>query len=246
VRNNLLLRLKSVHTYYGNVHALKGISLHVRPGELVALIGANGAGKTTTLKTVSGLLKPAKGSIEFLKEDIARLAPNKVVRKGISHVPEGRQVFGKMNVSTNLELGGFLVKNRDVVAQRKAEVEALFPVLGQRKNQLAGTLSGGEQQMLAIGRALMGHPKVLLLDEPSLGLAPIVAHTVFESIAKLRNDGMTIFLVEQNARAALNISDRAYVIETGRIIMEGPSAELLNHNQIRRAYLGKGYKEVWE
>jgi branched-chain amino acid transport system ATP-binding protein len=213
---------------------------------LVALIGANGAGKTTTLKTISGLLKPAKGTIRFQDEDISKLAPNKIVRRGISHVPEGRQVFGKMNVSANLELGGFLVKNREVVSQRMAEVETLFPVLGQRKDQLAGTLSGGEQQMLAIGRALMGHPKVLLLDEPSLGLAPIVAHTVFKSIARLRDEGMTIFLVEQNARAALNISDRAYVIETGRIIMEGPSAELLNHNQIRRAYLGKGYKEVWE
>ena len=241
-----MLRLKSVHTYYGNVHALKGISLHVRPGELVALIGANGAGKTTTLKTISGLLKPAKGTVEFLQEDIAKLAPNKVVRKGISHVPEGRQVFGKMNVSANLELGGYLVKDRETIRQRMAEVENLFPVLGQRREQLAGTLSGGEQQMLAIGRALMGHPKVLLLDEPSLGLAPIVAHTVFTSIAKLRDEGMTIFLVEQNARAALNISDRAYVIETGRIIMEGASKELLNHNQIRRAYLGKAYKEVWE
>lgn len=240
------MRLKSVHTYYGNVHALKGISLHVRPGELVALIGANGAGKTTTLKTISGLLKPAKGTVEFLQEDIAKLAPNKVVRKGISHVPEGRQVFGKMNVSANLELGGYLVKDRETIRQRMAEVENLFPVLGQRREQLAGTLSGGEQQMLAIGRALMGHPKVLLLDEPSLGLAPIVAHTVFTSIAKLRDEGMTIFLVEQNARAALNISDRAYVIETGRIIMEGASKELLNHNQIRRAYLGKAYKEVWE
>lgn len=241
-----MLRLTSVHTYYGNVHALKGISLHVGPGELVALIGANGAGKTTTLKTISGLLKPGKGTIRFQDEDISKLAPNKIVRKGISHVPEGRQVFGKMNVSSNLELGGFLVKNREVVSQRMTEVETLFPVLGQRKDQLAGTLSGGEQQMLAIGRALMAHPKVLLLDEPSLGLAPIVAHTVFKSIARLREGGMTIFLVEQNARAALNISDRAYVIETGRIIMEGPSAELLNHNQIRRAYLGKGYKEVWE
>lgn len=240
------MRLKSVHTYYGNVHALKGISLHVRPGELVALIGANGAGKTTTLKTISGLLKPAKGTVEFLQEDIAKLAPNKVVRKGVYHVPEGRQVFGKMNVSANLELGGYLVKDRETIRQRMAEVENLFPVLGQRREQLAGTLSGGEQQMLAIGRALMGHPKVLLLDEPSLGLAPIVAHTVFTSIAKLRDEGMTIFLVEQNARAALNISDRAYVIETGRIIMEGASKELLNHNQIRRAYLGKAYKEVWE
>jgi len=241
-----LLRLKSVHTYYGNVHALKGVSLHIRQGELVALIGANGAGKTTTLKTISGLLRPTRGTIDFLEEDISRLTPNKVVRKGISHVPEGRQVFGKMDVSANLELGGYLVKNRELVSQRMAEVESLFPVLGQRSDQLAGTLSGGEQQMLAMGRALMGHPKLLLLDEPSLGLAPIVAHTVFKSIAKLRDEGMTIFLVEQNARAALNISDRAYVIETGKIIMEGASRELLNHNQIRRAYLGKAYKEVWE
>jgi branched-chain amino acid transport system ATP-binding protein len=241
-----LLRLKSVHTYYGNVHALKGISLHIREGELVALIGANGAGKTTTLKTISGLLRPTRGTIEFLKENIGRLTPNRVVRKGISHVPEGRQVFAKMNVSANLELGGYLVKNRELVSRRMAEVESLFPVLGQRSDQLAGTLSGGEQQMLAMGRALMGHPKLLLLDEPSLGLAPIVAHTVFKSIAKLRDEGMTIFLVEQNARAALNISDRAYVIETGKIIMEGASRELLNHNQIRRAYLGKAYKEVWE
>lgn len=241
-----MLRLKSVHTYYGNVHALKGISLHIRQGELVALIGANGAGKTTTLKTISGLLRPTRGTIDFLEEDISRLTPNKVVRKGISHVPEGRQVFGKMDVSANLELGGYLVKNRELVSRRMAEVESLFPVLGQRSDQLAGTLSGGEQQMLAMGRALMGHPKLLLLDEPSLGLAPIVAHTVFKSIAKLRDEGMTIFLVEQNARAALNISDRAYVIETGKIIMEGASRELLNHNQIRRAYLGKAYKEVWE
>lgn len=241
-----MLRLKSVHTYYGNVHALKGISLHIRQGELVALIGANGAGKTTTLKTISGLLRPTRGTIDFLEEDISRLTPNKVVRKGISHVPEGRQVFGKMDVAANLELGGYLVKNRELVSRRMAEVESLFPVLGQRSDQLAGTLSGGEQQMLAMGRALMGHPKLLLLDEPSLGLAPIVAHTVFKSIAKLRDEGMTIFLVEQNARAALNISDRAYVIETGKIIMEGASRELLNHNQIRRAYLGKAYKEVWE
>lgn len=241
-----MLRLKSVHTYYGNVHALKGISLHIQQGELVALIGANGAGKTTTLKTISGLLRPTRGTIDFLEKDISRLTPNKVVRKGISHVPEGRQVFGKMDVSANLELGGYLVKNRELVSRRMAEVESLFPVLGQRSDQLAGTLSGGEQQMLAMGRALMGHPKLLLLDEPSLGLAPIVAHTVFKSIAKLRDEGMTIFLVEQNARAALNISDRAYVIETGKIIMEGASRELLNHNQIRRAYLGKAYKEVWE
>lgn len=242
----LLLRLKSVQTYYGNIRVLKGISLHVRPGELVALIGANGAGKTTTLKTISGLVKPGKGTVGFLGADIAGLAPNKIVRKGLSHVPEGRQVFAKMTVWANLELGGYLLKDRDALKTRIRSFEALFPILRERKDQLAGTLSGGEQQMLAIGRALMGQPKLLLLDEPSLGLAPIMAHTVFKFIARLRDEGTTILLVEQNARAALNISDRAYVMETGRIIMEGPSEELLNHNQIKRAYLGKGYQEVWE
>lgn len=241
-----MLRLKSIHSYYGNIHVLKGISLHVGPGELVALIGANGAGKTTTLKTISGLVKPAKGKIEFFGTDIARMAANRIVRKGLSQVPEGRQVFAKMTVGANLELGGYLEKKGDILAERMRQVEGLFPVLSKRRDQLAGTLSGGEQQMLAIGRALMGRPKLLLLDEPSLGLAPIVAHTVFKSIARLRDDGMTILLVEQNARAALNISDRAYVMETGRIIMQGPSEELLNHNQIKRAYLGKGYREVWE
>jgi branched-chain amino acid transport system ATP-binding protein len=241
-----MLRLRSVHTYYGNIHVLKGISLHVGPGELVALIGANGAGKTTTLKTVSGLVKPGKGNVEFLGIDVAGTAPNKIVRKGLSHVPEGRQVFAKMTVWANLELGGYLEKNSDILHERIRRVESLFPILGNRRHQLAGTLSGGEQQMLAIGRALMGQPKMLLLDEPSLGLAPIVAHTVFKSIAQLRDEGMTILLVEQNARAALNISDRAYIMETGRIIMQGPSEELLNHNQIKRAYLGKGYQEVWE
>jgi branched-chain amino acid transport system ATP-binding protein len=240
------LRLRSVHTYYGNVGVLKGISLHVRSGELVALIGANGAGKTTTLKTISGLIKPRKGEAEFLGADIAGMAPNKIVRKGLSLVPEGRQVFAKMTVRANLEMGGYLLKDRKAVKMRMWDLASLFPILDERKNQLAGTLSGGEQQMLAIGRALMGQPKLLLLDEPSLGLAPIMAHTVFKSIARLRDEGMTILLVEQNARAALNISDRAYVMETGKIIMEGPSEELLNHNQIKRAYLGKGYQEVWE
>ena len=241
-----MLRLKSIHTYYGNIHVLKGISLHVGSGELVALIGANGAGKTTTLKTISGLVKPGKGMVDFLGTNIAGTAPNKIVRKGLSHVPEGRQIFAKMTVWANLELGGYLEKNGDILNQRIHQVESLFPILGERRRQLAGTLSGGEQQMLAIGRALMGKPKMLLLDEPSLGLAPIVAHTVFKSIARLRDEGMTILLVEQNARAALNISDRAYIMETGKIIMQGPSEELLNHNQIKRAYLGKGYREVWE
>ena len=241
-----MLRLKSVHTYYGNVHVLKGISLHVAPGELVALIGANGAGKSTTLKTISGILRPKRGTIVFRKDEIAGVVPNKIVRKGISHVPEGRQVFAKMTVWANLELGAYLEKNGDVVQERMHRVEKQFPVLAERKHQLAGTLSGGEQQMLAIGRALMGAPKLLLLDEPSLGLAPIMAHNVFKEIARLRDEGLTILLVEQNARAALNVSDRAYVMETGKIILQGHSEELLNHNQIRRAYLGKGYREVWE
>ena len=241
-----MLRLKSVHTYYGNVHVLKGISLHVRPGELVALIGANGAGKTTTLRTISGLLKLRKGETEFLGADIGGMAPNKIVRRGVSHVPEGRQVFAKMTVRANLEMGGYLLKDKKRVKERIQELASLFPILDERKDQLAGTLSGGEQQMLAIGRALMGQPRLLLLDEPSLGLAPMMAHAVFKSIARLRDEGMTILLVEQNARAALNISDRAYVMETGKIIMQGSSEELLNHNQIKRAYLGKGYREVWE
>lgn len=218
----------------------------MRPGELIALIGANGAGKTTTLKTISGLVKAKRGEVGFRGRDIAGLAPNKIVRQGLSHVPEGRQIFAKMTVWANLELGGYLLKDREAVKERIANIAALFPILGERKDQLAGTLSGGEQQMLAIGRALMGQPKLLLLDEPSLGLAPIMAHRVFKSIARLRDAGMTILLVEQNARAALHISDRAYVMETGKIIMEGPSEELLNHNQIKRAYLGKGYREVWE
>lgn len=218
----------------------------MRPGELVALIGANGAGKTTTLKTISGLVKARRGEVEFRRADIAGLAPNKIVRKGLSLVPEGRQIFAKMTVWANLELGGYLLRNREAVKERIENLTALFPILGERKDQLAGTLSGGEQQMLAIGRALMGQPRLLLLDEPSLGLAPIMAHRVFKSIARLRDAGMTILLVEQNARAALHIADRAYVMETGKIVMEGPSEELLNHNQIKRAYLGKGYQEVWE
>jgi len=218
----------------------------VRAGELVSLIGANGAGKTTTLKTISGLLKPRKGSVEFMGENIAGLAPSKIVRKGLSHVPEGRQLFVKMSVRSNLEMGGYLLKDRDDVKERIGYFETLFSILGERKDQLAGTLSGGEQQMLAIGRALMAKPKLLLLDEPSMGLAPIMAHNVFKTIARLRDQGMTILLVEQNARAALHVSDRAYVMETGKIIMEGRSEDLLNHNQIKRAYLGKGYKDVWE
>ena len=241
-----MLRLRSIHTYYGNVPALKGISMHVRSGELVSLIGGNGAGKTTTLQTISGFLKPRKGSVEFLGEDITGISPNKIVRKGLSHVPEGRQLFVKMSVQSNLEMGGYLLKDRQDRKKRVGYFEKLFSILGERKDQLAGTLSGGEQQMLAIGRALMVRPKLLLLDEPSMGLAPIMAHNVFKTIARLRDEGMTILLVEQNARAALHISDRAYVMETGKIIMEGPSEELLNHNQIKRAYLGKGYKEVWE
>jgi branched-chain amino acid transport system ATP-binding protein len=220
--------------------------MHVRPGELVSLIGGNGAGKTTTLKTISGLLRPRRGEVAFLGENITGLPPNKIVRKGLSHVPEGRQLFVKMSVQSNLEMGGYLLRDREETKTRVGYFESLFSILGDRRDQLAGTLSGGEQQMLAIGRALMAKPKLLLLDEPSMGLAPMMAHNVFKTIGRLRDEGMTILLVEQNARAALHISDRAYVMETGKIIMEGPSEELLNHNQIKRAYLGRGYKEVWE
>jgi branched-chain amino acid transport system ATP-binding protein len=220
--------------------------MHVRPGELVSLIGGNGAGKTTTLKTISGLLTPRRGEVAFLGENITGLQPNKIVRKGLSHVPEGRQLFVKMSVQSNLEMGGYLLRDREETKTRVGYFESLFSILGDRRDQLAGTLSGGEQQMLAIGRALMAKPRLLLLDEPSMGLAPMTAYAVFKTIGRLRDEGMTILLVEQNARAALHISDRAYVMETGKIIMEGPSEELLNHNQIKRAYLGKGYKEVWE
>ena len=244
-----MLVLTSVVTYYGSVQALKGISLHVNQGEVVALIGANGAGKTTTLKTVSGLLSPRRGSITFQGRSIGDWSPEAIVRAGITQVPEGRQVFGPLSVRDNLLLGAYHLSRRDKRARMRQNLEQiceLFPVLRERAQQPAGTLSGGEQQMLAIGRALMAEPQFLLLDEPSLGLAPRMARAIFDAIPVFRSRGLTLLLVEQNARAALQIADRAYVLETGRVVMEGPAQELLNQREVQRAYLGRGYQQVWE
>ena len=244
-----MLVLKTAVTYYGSVQALKGISLHINQGEIVALIGANGAGKTTTLHSISGLLSPRRGTITFGGRSIVGKAPEAIVRTGISQVPEGRQVFGPLSVTDNLLLGAYHLSWREKRARLHEDFEriySLFPVLRERANQAAGTLSGGEQQMLAIGRALMSRPQLLLLDEPSLGLAPRAARTIFDAIPEFRDQGLTVLLVEQNARAALHIADRAYVLETGSVVMEGSAQELLNQREVQRAYLGRGYREVWE
>jgi branched-chain amino acid transport system ATP-binding protein len=244
-----VLVLTSVVTHYGSVQALKGISLHVNKGEIVALIGSNGAGKTTTLHTISGLLQTRRGSVTFEGKPIGGRSPEAIVRAGIGQVPEGRQLFGGLSVRDNLLLGAYHLSWREKRAGLPSDLErvyGMFPVLRERAHQQAGTLSGGEQQMLAIGRALMGRPKLLLLDEPSLGLAPRVARVIFGAIPRFRDDGLTVLLVEQNARAALQIADRAYVLETGRIVMEGPAQELLNQPDVQRAYLGRGYRQVWE
>jgi branched-chain amino acid transport system ATP-binding protein len=241
-----MLTLQSIHTYYGSLHVLKGVSLHVREGEIVALLGANGAGKTTTLKTISGLLRPRTGQVKFLGKDISRLSAEAIVQLGIAHVPEGRRVFRTLSVTANLELGAFARRDHQAVRQDLQEMQARFPLLRERAKQLAGTLSGGEQQILAIARALMARPKLLLLDEPSMGLAPRLVSQVFAIIRHLKETGTTILLIEQNARAALRVADRGYVMETGRISLDGTAAELMDHNEVRRAYLGKGYQEVWE
>jgi len=244
-----VLVLKTAVTYYGSVQALKGISLHINEGEIVALIGANGAGKTTTLRSISGLLVPRRGTITFAGRSIVGKPPEAIVRAGISQVPEGRQVFGPLSVKDNLLLGAYHLSWREKRARLHEDFEriySLFPVLRERANQAAGTLSGGEQQMLAIGRALMSRPRLLLLDEPSLGLAPRAARTIFDAIPEFRDQGLTVLLVEQNARAALQIADRAYVLETGSVVMEGSAQELLNQREVQRAYLGRGYRQVWE
>ena len=241
-----MLTLKSVHSYYGRLHILKGISLHVRAGEIVALLGANGAGKTTTLKTISGLLKLRKGAIEFLGKDISRLSAEDIVGRGIAHVPEGRRVFSSLSVAANLELGAFSRNDNQAVQADLDQLQERFPILRERSKQAAGTLSGGEQQILAIARALMARPRLLLLDEPSMGLAPRLVKQVFEVIGELKDTGTTILLIEQNARAALKVADRGYVMETGSISLDGSAAELMDHNEVKRAYLGKGYREIWE
>ena len=234
-----MLTLENVSVNYGAIEALTGISLHVDKGEVVTLIGANGAGKTTTLRTITGLLEPREGRVTFEGEDISGRATHKLVAQGISMSPEGRGVFANLSVRENLQMGAYLNKNKAEVVQDMGRVFEMFPRLKERVAQKAGTLSGGEQQMLAMGRALMSRPRLLLLDEPSLGLAPLVVHTIFEAIEEIRGKGTTILLVEQNAHAALGHSDRAYVMETGRIVMEGPSKELAADPRIKEAYLGE-------
>jgi len=246
-----VLTVKNINTYYGKVHALKNVSLHLSEKEIVALIGANGAGKTTILNTLSGVTPPQNGSIHFLGEQVEGMAPDRLVKIGISQVPEGRQVFKGLTVAENLELGAYLRfasrESRESIKLDIKRMYELFPRLEERKKQMAGTLSGGEQQMLAIGRALMAKPKLLLLDEPSMGLAPLVVQEIFAVIERLRRDeGTTVLLVEQNAKAALKMADRGYVLETGKIILEGNAADLLENPEVQRAYLGKEKKDIWE
>jgi branched-chain amino acid transport system ATP-binding protein len=241
-----MLTLKSVQAGYGRLPVLKGISLHVRAGEVVTLIGGNGAGKSTTLRAISGLLPIWRGSLEFAGRDLTRLSPEKIVTQGLALVPEGRRVFATLSVNANLELGAFHRNDKKQIRLDLEEVKERFSILRDRAHQAAGTLSGGEQQILAIGRALMARPKLLMLDEPSMGLAPRMVSQVYEILRKLKAAGTTILLVEQNARAALKLADRGYVIETGRIILQGPAAELQEDPEMQRAYLGKGYREIWE
>ena len=233
-----MLVLKNLEVCYDRIQAIKGISLHVAKGEVVSLIGANGAGKTTTLRAISGLMDQVTGDILLEKQSIRQCRPDKIVKAGVAHVPEGRQVFAPMNVIDNLRLGAYTRRDRAEIAADMERMYELFPRLSERRNSYAGVLSGGEQQMLALGRALMARPKILLLDEPSMGLAPLVIKEIFTAIGRLRDEGVTILLVEQNARAALEISDRAYVLETGRIVLSGSASELLSSTDVQRAYLG--------
>lgn len=232
-----MLTLSGVETYYGNIQALKGIDIKVTQGEIVTIIGANGAGKTTTMKTVAGLLKPRKGRIEFLGEDITGLRPDQLVSKGISLVPEGRAILSKMTVLENLEMGAFQRKDQEI----KLDIEKVmdrFPILRERRNQLGGTMSGGQQQMLAIARAMMSRPKLLLLDEPSMGLAPLIVADIFKIVKEINQEGTTVLLVEQNVKQALKISHKGYVLETGKMVTSGTAQELLNDDKVKAAYLG--------
>ena len=234
-----MLEVNDLHVSYGAIAALRGITIKVPPGAIVTLIGGNGAGKTTTLRTISGLLRPKAGRVTFLGEDISRVAPHKIVGRGLGHVPEGRMIFSNLTVAENLAMGAYLQRDKAAIAKNREYVFSMFPRLKERLRQSAGTLSGGEQQMLAIGRALMGEPKFLMLDEPSLGIAPRLISTIFEKIVEInRERGIAILLVEQNANLALEVSGYAYVLETGCVTMEGPSAELKANPQLKAAYLG--------
>ncbi len=233
-----LLQLKDVDVFYGRVHALKSISLFVNEGELVTLVGANGAGKSTTLKTISGMLRPQSGEILFSGQRIDRMPLEAIVKLGIAHCPEGRRIFPDLLVGENLRLGAYTRKDKSGIAQDLEEIFQIFPILKERKNQLAGSLSGGEQQMLAIGRAMMLRPRLLMFDEPSLGLAPLLVDMMADVIKQLHKRGTTILLVEQNAEMALSLADRAYVLETGQVVLEGPASEVVENTHVKRAYLG--------
>ncbi len=234
-----LLEVKDLQVYYGVIQALKGINFHVDKGEIVALIGANGAGKTTTLHTISGLLKAGSGSVIYNGKDITGVPGHEIVKMGMAQVPEGRRVFADMTVAQNLALGAYTRKDKAEVEGILEQVYTRFPRLKERQNQIAGTLSGGEQQMLAMGRALMSHPDIILMDEPSMGLSPLLVNEIFDIIRSVHEDGVTVLLVEQNAKKALSIADRAYVLETGEIKMEGKASDLLNDERVRKAYLGE-------
>lgn len=234
-----MLELKDVHTYYGNIHALKGISLTVDDGEIVTLIGSNGAGKTTTLRTIQGLIRPRHGTITLNGEDLTKVPAHQITSKGVSQSPEGRLIFPRMTVKENLEMGAFARKDKDGIKRDMERVFAVFPRLKERVSQKGGTLSGGEQQMLAMGRALMANPRVLLLDEPSMGLSPILVEQIFKIISELHAQGTTILLVEQNARMALSIASRGYVLQTGEIRLQGPAAKLRDDEDVRKTYLGE-------
>ena len=234
-----MLEVKDLQVYYGVIQALKGISFHVNQGEVIALIGANGAGKTTTLQTLTGILSPKSGSIVFEGKDLTRTPAHKIVERGLAHVPEGRRVFADMSVYENLLLGAYTRKDKAEIAESLASVYKRFPRLEERKGQRAGTLSGGEQQMLAMGRALMSRPRIILMDEPSMGLSPIFVNEIFDIIREVSESGTTVLLVEQNAKKALSIADRAYVLETGSITMDGKAEDLLNDEAVQKAYLGE-------
>jgi branched-chain amino acid transport system ATP-binding protein len=234
-----LLEIENVHAYYGNIHALKGISLNIDKGEIVTLIGANGAGKSTTLRATSGLLRPREGSIRLEGEDLTRFPPHEIVAKGVVQVPEGRRVFGRLTVTENLEMGAFAINDQRLVNENLERVFTLFPRLKERRKQVAGTLSGGEQQMLSTGRGLMANPRILLMDEPSMGLAPVLVDNIFDTIRELHDGGTTILLVEQNARMALQVCSRGYVLQTGTIVLSDSAENLWKNEMVRKAYLGE-------
>ena len=234
-----MLKVTDLEVYYGVIKAIKGVSFEVNQGEVIALIGANGAGKTTILHTVTGLIQPKHGKIEFEGNDITKTPAHKIVSMGMAHVPEGRRVFAQLSVYENLKMGAYTRKDKNEIEETLATVYKRFPRLEERKNQMAGTLSGGEQQMLAMGRALMSKPKIILMDEPSMGLSPIFVNEIFSIIQDVSADGVTVLLVEQNAKKALSIADRAYVLETGKIVLDGNAKELMNNDSIKKAYLGE-------